>query len=65
MAPIPAQWFIGIVAPYGDNRIRIDYTENLPLNSLPGMLLEIAEKISDGEIDLHRSPKPQETSLRA
>jgi len=58
MTPIHAQWFIGIVAPYGDTRIRIDYTDNLPLNDLPGILLEIAEKISDGEVTLHPSPQP-------
>lgn len=54
---IQTQWFIGIAAPYGDSRIRIDYSDNLALNDLPGMLLELAEKITDGEIDLHPAPQ--------
>ncbi len=51
------QWFIGIAAPFGDSRIRIDYSDNIPLNDIPGILLEIAEKISDGQVDLHVSRK--------
>jgi hypothetical protein len=54
---IATQWFIGIVAPFGDSRIRIDYSDNLPLNDLPGILLEIAEKVTDGEVHLHPAPK--------
>ncbi len=54
---MPAQWFIGIAAPFGDNRLRVDYSDNVPLNDIPGMLLEIAEKIMDGEVTLCCSPE--------
>jgi hypothetical protein len=60
---IPTQWFIGIAAPYGDSRIRIDYSDNLALNNLPGMLLELAEKITDGEVDLHPAPQVDQAGV--
>lgn len=55
-ALIPAQWFIGIALPYKGSRIRVDYSNNLAYNDLPGLLLELAEMITEGQVDIHSTP---------